>query len=107
MSINNSFSKKKKPDIHQKKYQVQNIFQERKRLIEIIPYFKPLMNELSIIRNLKTISKKSDNVYHLTASVQYKYQNQKPKQSSSNNQKKPKPRLIIILTSIITLTHKK
>lgn len=65
------------------------------------------MNELSIIRNLKTISKKSDNVYHLTASVQYKYQNQKPKQSSSNNQKKPKPRLIIILTSIITLTHKK
>lgn len=91
------------PDIHQKKYQVQNIFQERKRLIEIIPYFKPLMNELSIIRNLITISKKSDNVYHLTASVQ----NQKPKQSSSNNQKKPKPRLIIILTSIITLTHKK
>lgn len=88
MSINNSFSKKK-PDIHQKKYQVQNIFQERKRLIEIIPYFKPLMNELSIIRNLITISKKSDNVYHLTASVQYKYQNQKPKQSSSNNQKKP------------------
>lgn len=106
MSINNSFSKKKL-DIHQKKYQVQNIFQERKRLIEIIPYFKPLMNELSIIRNLITISKKSDNVYHLTASVQYKYQNQKPKQSSSNNQKKPKPRLIIILTSIITLTHKK
>lgn len=106
MSINNSFSKKK-PDIHQKKYQVQNIFQERKRLIEIIPYFKPLMNELSIIRNLITISKKSDNVYHLTASVQYKYQNQKPKQSSSNNQKKRKPRLIIILTSIITLTHKK
>lgn len=47
------------------------------------------MNELSIIRNLITISKKSDNVYHLTASVQYKYQNQKPKQSSSNNQKKP------------------
>lgn len=45
------------------------------------------MNELSIIRNLITISKKSDNVYHLTASVQYKYQNQKPKQSSSNNQK--------------------
>lgn len=43
------------------------------------------MNELSIIRNLITISKKSDNVYHLTASVQ----NQKPKQSSSNNQKKP------------------
>lgn len=106
MSINNSFSKKKL-DIHQKKYQVQNIFQERKRLIEIIPYFKPLMNELSIIRNLITISKKSDNVYHLTASVQYIYQNQKPKQSSSNNQKKPKPRLIIILTSIITLTHKK
>lgn len=106
MSINNSFSKKK-PDIHQKKYQVQNIFQERKRLIEIIPYFKPLMNELSIIRNLITISKKSDNVYNLTASVQYKYQNQKPKQSSSNNQKKLKPRLIIILTSIITLTHKK
>lgn len=65
------------------------------------------MNELSIIRNLITISKKSDNVYHLTASVRYKYQNQKPKQSSSNNQKKPKPRLIIILTSIITLTHKK
>lgn len=88
MSINNSFSKKKL-DIHQKKYQVQNIFQERKRLIEIIPYFKPLMNELSIIRNLITISKKSDNVYHLTASVQYKYQNQKPKQSSSNNKKKP------------------
>lgn len=47
------------------------------------------MNELSIIRNLITISKKSDNVYHLTASVQYKYQNQKPKQSSSNNQKNP------------------
>lgn len=46
------------------------------------------MNELSIIRNLITISKKSDNVYHLTASVQYKNQNQKPKQSSSNNQKK-------------------
>lgn len=45
------------------------------------------MNELSIIRNLITISKKSDNVYHLTASVQYKYQNQKPKQSSSNNPK--------------------
>lgn len=42
------------------------------------------MNELSIIRNLITISKKSDNVYHLTASVQ----NQKPKQSSSNNKKK-------------------
>lgn len=46
------------------------------------------MNELSIIRNLITISKKSDNVYNLTASVQYKYQNQKPKQSSSNNKKK-------------------
>lgn len=87
MSINNSFSKKKARHSSEKipstKY-----FQERTRLIEIIPYFKPLMNELSIIRNLITISKKSDNVYHLTASVQYKYQNQKPKQSSSNNDKK-------------------
>lgn len=107
MSINNSFSKKKSQTFIRKNTKYKIFFQERKRLIEIIPYFKPLMNELSIIRNLITISKKSDNVYHLTASVQYKYQNQKPKQSSSNNKKKTKPRLIIILTSIITLTHKK